>query len=211
MMAISSFRKLSDNSEVAENQLRAFESWSKVFDTVILFGKEEFMIDWPNFEFVDAGDFPKIQTLALACSLADDMACIINSDIVVSPALYQVIQEVVRKGGQCATSRRYEFNPKSTDFNRAKIVDNGVDFFCAYPDLWKICVREIPKTFRIGHCAWDSWMLGFFNTLRPRAFWDISKRRCIFHPKHGSRKRTHEILPVQDKYVGNCGFPTLRL
>jgi hypothetical protein len=149
--------------------------------------------------------------LALACSFADDMACIINSDIVVAPQLNKVMDEVKRKGGQCATSHRYEFDPRSANLDRAKVVDNGIDFFCAYPDLWKIAVREIPKGLRIGHCKWDSWMMGFFNTMRPKSFYDITSRRVIFHPIHESRKRVHEIPQIEDKYTSNCGFPRLKL
>lgn len=208
---VSSFRALADNSEVAFNQILAKESWNKVFGKIILFGAHEPKLESFQTEFVDTGDFPKIQMLALAASLSDSMTCLINADIVVASYLIPVLQDVERKGGQCATSHRYEFDPRNPDYDKAKVVDNGIDFFCAYPDLWKIIVREVPTEYRLGHCRWDSWMMGFFNTMRPRAFYDITSRRCFFHPKHESRKRVYEIPNLNDKYTGNCGFPRLKL
>ena len=211
MTALSSFRALADNAEVASNQIRAITSWRKAFNRVVLVGEKEPLLDSEHTEFVDGGDFPRIRTLALIASFENEMTCLINSDIMVSPSLPRVINEVVSKGGQCATSHRYEFNPNTMNLSNAKVVDNGIDFFCATPNIWKIIVREIPATYRLGHAAWDTWMMGFFNTTRSRTFYDITKRRCIFHPLHQSRKRVHEIFPVQDKYCGDCGFPRLKI
>jgi hypothetical protein len=148
--------------------------------------------------------------LVLAASLCDSLTCIINADIVVAPYLVPILQQITNKGGQCATSRRYEFDSRMPDYDKAKVVDNGIDFFCAYPDLWKKVLSEIPKTYRIGHCQWDSWLLGFFNTVASNSFYDITKARVIFHPLHKARKRVHEIPNINDKFTVNSMFPRLK-
>lgn len=210
MIAISSHRALSDcPEEIARNQIRAHQSWQGVFDEIIYFGPSEPALSCPNTTFIESEDFPFISSLCTAASLCADYACLINADIVVGWNLGSAIHEVWSRGGVAATSRRYEFTGE--DLTHSNIVDLGIDFFCATPDMWRRASKSVPSQYRLGHSAWDTWVMSFFNTVAGRAFWDITKRRAIFHPKHENRKRVHAIKPVDDQYTTNPGFPFLKL
>lgn len=209
MIAISSIRALSDSMEVATNQIRAHQSWQRVFDAILYFGAPEPLLTCPRTSFIESEDFPFISALATAASMCSDWACLINADIVVSPAILSAIFEVQKKGGNSCMSLRYEFTGDNWDMGQ--IVDNGLDFFAAEPWLWRKFSNSVPAHYRLGHSSWDTWAMGFFNTVCPRNFYDISRRQCVFHPKHGDRKRAHEIKPVDDIYTILCGMPLLKL
>lgn len=209
MIAISSHRPFSDAHEIAQNQLRAHDSWRQVFDEIIYFGPSESLLTCPKTTFIESEDFPTIESLCIAASLCADYTCLINADIVVGKHLGAVMEEVWRRGGVAATSRRYEFNGEGV--HNASIVDWGIDFFWSTPDMWRRVANSVPKHYRIGHSAWDTWVMSFFNTTVGRYFYDITKRQAIFHPKHENRKRVHHIKAVDDKFTMNCGFPYLKL
>jgi len=210
MIALSSHRRLADSPEVAKNQIRANLSWRKVFEEIVYFGPPERELADRNVTFVKSDDFPTLRTLARAASLCDDYVCLLNADIVVTPGLIAAIRDVWAKGGLVVTSRRYEF--KGIDhLVDAQLVDPGVDFFGATPDYWRDFANAVPANMRVGHSGWDSWAMGFFNTVAAKRFWDITKRKVIFHPKHGSRKRSYEIEIKNDEFTRQAGLPYLRL
>lgn len=207
MIAISSHRALADSLEIAENQFRAKRSWELVFDAIVYFGPTEPLLNSAKTSFVEIEDFPTMSALFFAASKMDDFSCIINADIVTAPHLPGVVASLGHKGMAAVTSRRWEFN--GDNIERAELKDWGVDFFGAWPSVWRQAWREVPPSYRIGHNAWDSWLLGFMNTKHPKSFWDISRQACIYHPRHNERKRAYPIVPVPG-YDGNCGFPVLR-
>jgi len=209
MIAISSHRAFSDSLEIAKNQLRAFESWRLVFDEILYFGPSEPLLNSPQTTFIESEDFPTIHAICMAASLCSDYVCLINADIVVGQHLGSALEDVWRKGGVAATSKRYEFNGEGVA--NSAIVDQGIDFFWTSPDIWRRVANAVPKHYRLGHSAWDTWVMSFFNTTVGRYFYDITKRKAIFHPKHENRKRVHHIKPVDDRYTMNCGFPFLKL
>lgn len=211
MTCISSLRAFSDAPEIAQNQRRAHASWTRVFERIVYFGPCEPELESEQTMFVPAEDFPKIKTLVTAAALQASSACIINADIVVGDHLSSVLGQVASKRGQAAVSRRYEF--QGEDVGGAGLVDGdwGVDFFWAVSSLWLQLVKILPPHFRIGHGSWDAYVLSFFNTVAPGAFWDITEKRAIFHPRHENRKRVYEIWKVDDAYSMKCGLPRARL
>lgn len=204
MVAIASLRKLSDCAEIAENQLRAWESWQTVFDEILYFGEAEAQLASPKTVFVESEDFPKISAILTAAGYSEDYACVLNADIIVRPQLADALHEVVARGGRCAMSSRVNFGPGAAP-------DFGLDFFMAEPEIWTAAAKKVPPFYRIGHNSWDNWVLSYLNCRYGQWFWDISARRCIWHPVHGNRKRVYAFTPVDDIYTLHCSLPKLRL
>lgn len=211
MIAVSSFKPLDLSAEVAINQIRAHQTWSKAFEAIIYFGKPDLRITCDKTSFIYHDDFPTISLMALTAAMTGDWACIINSDIVVSPDLFRVWDKAVRQGARAITSYRWEYEPGDMDLMNARIVDNGFDFFATSPDLWGRVSVEVPPSYRIGHNLWDSWLLGFFNTVLQRKFFDITSQRVIFHPKHGARQQKWPIVNEPSMYTTFSGAPSTKL
>src|SRR4030095_231472 len=207
LTAISSFRALDASKKVAANQLRAKRSWDDVFDKIILFGAHDSRLATKETEFVDCDDWPAISLLVMAASWQDDPVCILNADIVVSAGLKDILNEGWKKGAMALTSRRYEFDPATEDYDAARVVDPGADFFAALPPAWKEVYKEIPTGFRIGHQLWDSWMLAFLYHRCFRRFFDVTAMRPIFHPKHGDRTMPHHAIDDPESFYLQMGFP----
>lgn len=203
MIAISSFKPFNKSADIARNQLRAKESWERIFDGIIYFGTPEPKLMSPKTQFVPWPDFPPISMLILAAAECFDHACIINADIIVGDMLKYIWP--MERMSAC-TSRRYEFDPEEFDLGQAELKDYGIDFFMANPWVWRQVWRAIPKELRIGHVAWDSWMLSFLNVHCGRRFCDITAHRCIFHPKHEERNRPYNIKPPE-AYSELAGLP----
>lgn len=211
LIAVSSFRPLAYSAEVAANQLRAKASWDQVFDRIFLFGSYDERLASPITEFIECEDFPHISLMAMTAAWQPDPVCILNADIVVALHLKDIVNRGWSMGAQALTSKRYEFEPTLPDhdraYNEAKVVDVGVDFFCAFPNVWKRVWKEIPAGFRISHQLWDSWMLAFLTHLYPQRFFDLTRHRPIYHPRHGDRKMPHHILVDPESFQPNWGFP----
>ena len=209
LVAVSSFRALDDSAEVAANQLRAKRSWDLVFDRIILFGAYDKRLASKTTEFFpDGGDFPSIALLTMAAAGAGVPACLLNADIVVASNLKELVNKAWAKGALAMTSQRFEFDPKTEDYFRARVVDFGCDFFCAKPEVWRQVYKAIPTAYLIGHGLWDSWMLNFLQAHLQRRFVDITTLGPIFHPKHGDRKRTTMAEIPRDRYIEQgLGFP----
>jgi hypothetical protein len=207
LTAVSSFRALDDSAEVAENQLRAKRSWDLVFDRILLFGKRDERLASPTTDFIPSLDFPNIASMALVASAHFVPVCLLNADIVVAPDLKVMVNKAWAKGAVAMTSQRLEFDPKTEDYFRARVVDYGCDFFCAKPDVWKQVYKAIPQQFRIGHQRWDQWMLNFLWHTYRRRFVDITTLGPIFHPKHEGRKMPHHIDVTGVNFYQQIGFP----
>jgi hypothetical protein len=209
LVAVSSFRPLRDCSpEILENQLRAKRSWEKVFDRIILFGSYEPLLASPKTEFIPGEEFPHISLMALVASWQEDPVCILNADIVVSEHLKAIVQRSMSIAS-ALTSRRFEFDPQAPDLSSAKVVDVGIDFFCAVPAVWRQAHAEIPAAFRIGHQQWDTWTLGFLTSFCHGKFFDITPSRAVFHPRHGDRKMPHKVSVPEEAFYFAMGFPPL--
>lgn len=206
--AISSFRPLSQSREIARNQIRAKDSWERVFDRIIYFGRPDPNLWSTKTEFIDTDDYPAISALCMAAFMSRDMACIINADIVLAETFPVVIEQCLRHHYQAMTSARYEFDPNAPNFDNAKVVDHGFDVFIAPWTAWWSASRLVPETLRIAHAGWDNWILGYLNTLYGRRFVSISSKRCVFHPRHGDRRQPYQFEMPQDRY-SQAGVPPL--
>lgn len=207
LVAISSFRKLDDSAEVAANQLRAKRSWDLVFDEIFLFGDYDKRLATPITRFIKSEDFPFIADLVMEASYNAVPTCILNADIVVAPNLKEMVNKAWAKNALALTSQRLEFDPATEDYFRARVVDLGCDFFCAFPSVWRQVYRAIPSQFRIGHQRWDNWMLNFLWFTYRRRFADITTLGPIFHPKHGARKMPYTIDVPDSAFYLQVGFP----
>jgi hypothetical protein len=208
VIAVSSFRPLDDNKEVAANQILAIDSWRAVFHNIFLFGPFEWRLACPRTTFIEGPDFPPLSLLYLIASQSEEPAVILNADIVVGRHLVEAADKAFRMGAYALTSRRYEYDPANPDFAAAKVVDLGADFFCAHPWIWAKAWRAVPEQYRFGNGGWDNWLLGYFGTTLRRAFANITDSRCIFHPRHHERKRIALEEPTLDRYnTSSLGFP----
>jgi hypothetical protein len=121
--------------------------------------------------------------------------------------LKNIVNQGWSKNALALTSKRFEFDPATEDYGSAKVVDPGVDFFCAFPQVWKKVYKEIPPQFRIGHQKWDSYLLAFLWHNCQRRFFDITELQPIYHPKHGGRHMPHHIAVPEEAFYLNMGFP----
>lgn len=190
VVVVSSHRPLKLCSpEILRNQLKARESWEHNFDRIIYLGPHETALDGDKVTFIPWENFPRILHLVQACAEQGSWSAIVNADIIV-----KYIPLIQRKLSQAfavaAISRRYEFEYGS---KTASVVDNGLDFFAALPSVWKLIAEKIPLQYRIGHCLFDTWLLGFMSMHYGPWFWDITPCQAIFHPKHGDRRPIFNI------------------
>lgn len=208
MIAISSFRSLETSDEVALNQIRALRSWDTVFSSIVLFGTRDPRLETGKTTFVECEDFPRLSALMSVAALSEEPSAILNADIVVSPYLGKFSQEILQKGFDAFTSRRYEFDPGKLNYESANVKDLGADFFCAKPSVWYWAWKAIPDAYRIGCPTWDNWLLGYWGLTLKKRFCDATQMRLIFHPKHTERKRIALGEIPRDRYIDSgCGFP----
>lgn len=203
MTVISSFRPLDKSIAIAKNQLIAKQSWEGVFDCIMYFNSPDERMASPKTVFVESEDFPHMSSIFLAAAMTDDITAIINADIVTTPNLRNVIAREFGRGAGAMMSFRHEYDPERVDLNKAKQVDNGLDFFCSVPEVWHMAYKYVCKDYRLGHGKWDCWMMNFFHvTLSGRFFPDITNERCIFHPRHDERHRPYngEITAIDDAF-----------
>lgn len=189
MIAISSFKPFAKSAAIADNQRRAKASWEKAFSAIWYFNdspEPELASDKTRMKLTD--DWPRIADLVSFAAVQTEWTCLINADIVISPNLFHVERELDRLKAQSAISRRWQL-PEN------RVLDMGLDWFAATPELWQAIYPHVPKSFRIGHILWDTWMLSAFTGIGdPRRSYDITACRTIFHPKHEDRDR-----PFSDK------------
>lgn len=210
MIAISSHRPLKDSFEFCKNQLRAKGTWNHAFDRIVYFGPEQEALGGINTTFIPCEQFPHIKIMVELCAAQSQWAALLNSDIVISPALRTWEQRLISKRAVAATSRRHEFYGEEID--KGMVRDSGLDFFCAAPRVWQKVAAVIPESFRIGHQQWDTWMLNFFMTEYWRQTYDITDCRLVFHPHHEDRKMPHTItVDRENPYMQGGGYPALKL
>lgn len=203
MIAISSIKPFASSPSVAWNQRCAKASWDNVFSKVIYVGPWiEPELDGHHSKdglstttWAGQEDFPQISELVALAAHQSEWTCLINADIVVSTNIIYVERELNRLKAQSAISRRWQL-PEN------RVLDMGLDWFAATPELWQAIYPHVPKSFRIGHILWDTWMLSAFTGIGdPRRSYDITACRTIFHPKHEDRDR-----PFADKINDNVSL-----
>ena len=168
--------------EIFDNQRVAIATWEQNF--------EDFQIFW-------GAEAPSIHDLCEYCSQQPGWSCIINGDIVIGPNWPAVEQALNRARAVCAISKRYELGPERNQAT-ARVVDNGLDFFAARPEIWAMAAMEVPPHFKLGKIFWDTWMLGFFMHASRGECADLTDCRVIFHPKHGNRGQQQiEVPPLK--------------
>lgn len=200
MTVISSFRPLDASPTITRNQLRAKESWGRVFDCITYFNSPDPRITCPKTVFIESEDYPHISTLMLAAAMTDDIVAICNADIVTAPALRPVAEQHFQRGCGALMSFRQEFDPGTCKYDQAKQVDHGLDFFAAYPEVWHSAYKSVSAEYRISGSKWDTWFMNFCQVTLGRLFCDITQYRCIFHPKHEERIFPFYISPVDDAF-----------
>lgn len=213
MIAVSSLRPLSKcTPEVVRNQTVAKRSWDSVFERIIYLNQTEPELDSPKTEWKGSDGCPMIRDLMQHCQGHEGWSCIVNADILIRPTVFKRILATLReREAVAAISRRWQFEPEAT-VRTLTLADLGLDIFCATREVWKEAFRVVPDQFRIGHCLWDTWMLGFLNLTSNGNWYDFTPSKCVLHPAHGSRKTDYIIdTSYRDQYLLNVNFPTQKL
>ena len=190
MICASSHRPHAKDAVYAANQIAAHDSWKKVFRQIFYFGNPEpDLADVKTTRFVPLADpfseWPTIKEMLSFLGAQPHMSAMINADIIVTEKVAKVQKHMIEHSIQAATSKRWCFN--KPDRSDAAVIDRGLDIFIAAPYLWRTLAREIPSGYRMGHCEWDTWVLG---KLMQKTHWkmaDFTFSSCVFHPFHGGR------------------------
>lgn len=195
MIAISSFKPFCRSEAVAANALAAKASWETVFEKIIYVGQEEEpQLDSPKTEFVSGTDCPPIKQLAELAASQSRWSCLINADIVATPLLLKAEKVLAGLKAVAAMSLRWQ---------DGEVKDNGLDFFCACPKLWKAIAPTVPADLRIGRALWDTWMLAAFGNCGalgvPGEVYDLTMWKMILHPKHEDRDWPKHEVRADDK------------
>ena|SRR5207248_1622880 len=194
MTAISSFKPFADSDEIARNQKRAFGSWLNVFDAIVYFGMTEPLLASRRTSFVPFTGAPTLRLLVWTAALTDDLACVINADIVLAPHARELCVEAMRVA-DAATAFRFEFDPAKPEQPVSK-VDNGLDMFIARRNIWLELSKCIPDDFVLGKPVWDSWCWAWLQNRCGPKFLDLTMGRFVFHPRH-TRTQTALAKPVR--------------
>lgn len=191
MIAIASFRPLGFSDEWDTNQLAARQSWGQLFTKIIYLNDEDERMLGSDVRvtFLGGNEHPTIKSMCEIAAVQPEWSAIINADILVSPKFAAVEAVAKAKGARALVSYRYQFNEQG----REQVTDNGLDFFAAVPALWLQASKIVPPDMRLGHPTWDTWMMGFLNHHAKRDFYDFTKSRCIFHPRHEGRSFVFKV------------------
>lgn len=214
MIAVSSPRPHAGSPMYAKHQRAALESWLKVFDAVFYYGNEEPELTDSNVRWVPlkSGEtHPKIGDMMEFLGANSQWGCIINADIIVTEKLTAVVAQMERKSIHAAVSKRWNFD--ADDRSTAKVTDKGLDIFIARPYLWRSLAKMIHSGYRIGHCEWDTWVLGMLMRLTHRKMGDFTQSKCVFHPVHEGQLRplNPEVPKMDDEIYLYAKMPTVKI
>lgn len=215
MIAVSGHKPHALNGEYRRNQVAAVHTWLDVFDSIYFFGPLESELMFPKVNFIATNEdgrigqenFPTIKQLfSFMANQGSNLVAIINADIRVTPKLKGVEAHMQSRNLQAACSYRWQGDPPA-------IIDKGMDIFVARTWLWKILAREIPNDYRLGHCEWDTWVLG---QLMRHTHWkmaDFTPSRCIFHPIHDGRDRplNHKVPKMPESQYDYAKLPGTKI
>ncbi len=210
MIFVTSARPMGDDPEYDANQLAAKASWELVARAIVYFNDFQPALASPKTRFLPSQPYPCIRDMVDFCADQEGEWCaLINSDIIVTPAIKRVLQKLSEKKGFAASSWRWNFTP-SEGIEKCAHEDNGLDFFLARAGAWELIFQQdAPKFLKFGAPQWDSWMLGAFFKLFTQGFYDITATRVIRHPRHGGRKHGTGVPPVHFLAWPVMGAPIL--
>lgn len=188
---------MGDDPEYDKNQLAAKASWEVVASAIVYFNDVQPQLASPKTRFIPSVPYPFIRDMVDFCADQEGEWCaLINSDIIVTPVIKQVMEKLAAKKAYAAASWRWNFTP-SVGIEPCAHEDNGLDFFMALSGAWDLIFQqEAPRFLKFGAPQWDSWMLGAFFKLFTSGFYDITATKVIRHPRHGGRKHGTGIIPV---------------
>ena len=172
--------------EYDKNQLTAWKSWNLVASAIILFNDVQPELQSNITRFIPSEPFPKLMDIYEVAAHQNDFVAILNADIVVMPQFVNVERKLKARKAIACSSWRWQFTPPDT--SKIEVVDPGLDFFAATPEVWGQCYNDVEETLRLGSVQWDSWQLGWFCAKAAKGFLDITPTRTILHPKHGNRQ-----------------------
>jgi hypothetical protein len=189
MIFVSSARPMGDDPEYDRNQLAAKASWELVASAIVYFNDVQPQLASAKTRFLPSQPYPFIRDMVDFCADQEAQWCaLINSDIIVTPAIKRVMEKLKAKNAYACASWRWNFDP-ADGIEKCAHEDNGLDFFMAIAGAWELIYQqEAPKFLKFGAPSWDSWMLGAFFKLLASGFYDITAARVIRHPRHGGRK-----------------------
>lgn len=203
MILVSSFRAMGDHGEYDLNQLNAHASWDHAAEWIYYVNDPEPLLASLKTEFVPTSEkFPFIRELVAVAARQTTWTAILNADICLSPDLPFAQIALHKRGAMAAISHRYEFEP-AVGCEPSKVVDSGLDFFCALPSVWQRMLSGMPPALRIGHQRWDTWMLGWLCA-GVAHLWDITPCRMVYHPKHDGRRFEHDIQIDVRQFLPVC-------
>lgn len=188
MIFVSSCRPFDKDptGEYSRNQLAAKASWERYAKSIVYFNDPQKQLKSPKTWFIDSEPYPKILDLLEFCIVQKEWCAILNADIVIGPKFPNVEARLNQRGATCAASWRYNFDP-ALGIDSGVHNDNGLDFFAATPEVWRIAYEICQEELRLGSGYWDGWMLSTFVTFANSGFWDISPSKVIYHPNHQGR------------------------
>lgn len=179
MITFISSAKPEGNPESDLNQGIALATWLGSADCIYYLSKAQDGLRHPKVTFIEVGEYPEIFKLAHLASKCEGWVAILNADVLVMP-LAKVVDQLERKRMKAATSYRWQGDPPA-------VIDPGLDFFMALPEVWADFAEKVPHDLRIGAQLWDTWALSYFATFQTEFYADITPAKVVFHPSHGGR------------------------
>lgn len=212
MIAISSHRPHSENSEYRINQIKALESWYPHFKDIFYLGHEEPELKKKKVLFLPSEPYPRIKDMfKIAGNFMNSYVTLLNADIILSSGFGKILEKIESNNIVAATSRRWNY-PVSRGPNAARLSDFGLDVFVAKPAAWKKASAAVPDCLRLGHIQWDSWLSGFFNKELKSKFVDFTHYKAVFHPEHQGRNAPHNSeMHINDPYIHSASIPGRKL
>lgn len=188
MIFVSSARPFNQDpsGEYTRNQLAAKHSWDSVASAIVYFNDYEPKLANNKTWFINSEPYPRILDLCEFCACQNEWCAILNADIVIGSNFPSVEAKLKARKATCASSWRYNFDPAIGIQSGVKN-DNGIDFFAATPEVWRIAYDLCQEQLRLGSGYWDGWMLSVFGTFAAAGFWNLTASRVIFHPNHNGR------------------------
>lgn len=212
MIAITSHRLHSENSEYRINQIKALDSWAIHFDTIFYLGAEEPELKHKKVSFVPSDEYPRIkEMIKLASNIPKGYTTILNADIILGSGYKKVVEKMESNHIQAGTSRRWNFQV-NRGVTSGRLTDFGLDVFVATQKVWATALRNVPNCLRLGHIQWDAWLVGFLNTEFKRSLVDFTNHRVVFHPEHKGRiSPFNDQMAINDKYIHAASIPGRKL
>jgi hypothetical protein len=210
MIAFSTLRPFGSDPEYDRNQLAAWQSWQNAFSLIVYLNDPQPQLANEKTLFIPSEPFPKIWKICEYMAYQKEMCCIINGDIIISGQWNRVVSALNSRHALSAVSCRYEFDPE-VGLEPNRIMDCGIDFFCAMPEVWSIASNLADEKLRLGVGWFDTWLMGCFTSFSMSGLYDLTPCKVIYHPKHGGRKYGPGFNHLDIPMVGSAAMPSAKL